>query len=104
MKNNKLFGGIPVLLVGDFNQKKPIGELATKSLLDLVKNKYDYDTRTKINNIASNECDDDGFMLVNYSPRKKKKKEPKSNAIFLSNKENIISDYSIGCKVLSEAR
>ena len=54
MKNNKLFGGIPVLLVGDFNQKKPIGELATKSLLDLVKNKYDYDTKTKINNIASN--------------------------------------------------
>ena len=104
IKNNKLFVGIPVLLVGDFNQKKPIGELATKSLLDLVKNKYDYDTRIKINNIASNECDDDGFMLVNYSPRKKKKKEPKSNAIFLSNKENIISDYSIGRKVLYKAR
>ena len=62
MKNNKLFGGIPVLLVGDFNQKKPIGELATKSLLDLVKNKYDYDTRTKINDIVSNEYDDDSFM------------------------------------------
>ena len=74
MKNNKLFRGISVLLIGDFNQKKLIGELATKSLLDLVKNKYDYDTRTKINNIASNECDDDGFILVNYSQGKKEKR------------------------------
>ena len=32
------------------------------------------------------------------------KKEPKSNVIFLINKENIITDYSIGFKVLSEAR
>ena len=104
MKINKLLGGILVLLVGNFNQKKPIGELATKSLLELVKNKYEYNIRTEINGITLNECDDDGFMLFNYSPRKKKKKEPKSNAIFSSNKENIISDYSIGCKVLSEAR
>ena len=104
MKNNKLFGGIPVLLVSDFNQKKPIGKLATKSLLELVKNKHEYNITTEINDIVSNECDDDGFMIVDYSSRKNRKKKPKSNAIFSSNKENIISDYSIGCKVLSEAR
>ena len=74
MKNNKLFGGIPVLLVRDFNQKKPIGELATKSLLELVKNKHKYNIRTEINDIVLNEYDDNGFMIVDYSSRKKRKK------------------------------
>ena len=43
-------------------------------------------------------------MLVHYSSRKKNKKEPKFNTILSSNKENIISNYSIGYKFLSEAR
>ena len=82
MNNNKLFGGILVLLVGDLNQKKPISELSTKSLLNLIKNKYDYNTRTKINDIESNECNDDGFILVDYSSRKKSKKEKKLMQFF----------------------
>ena len=89
MKVNKLFRGIQVLLISEFNQKKPISKLETKSLLELFNNKYEYNIRTKINNITSNECDDDGFILADYSSSKKKKKEPKSNAIF-SNKKEIL--------------
>ena len=42
---------------------------------------------------------------IPWGPRgPKKEKRTKIYVFFSSNKENIISDYSIGCKVLSEAR
>ena len=54
MKISKLFRGIPVLLISDFNQNKPISKLVIKSLLELIKNQYENNIRTNINNIVSN--------------------------------------------------
>ena len=70
MNNNLNFGGIPVLLVGDFNQKKPIGQLATTSLLELIKNKYEMKLQQEMNNIFSDESNDDGFMNVTQYQKK----------------------------------
>ena len=36
--------------------------------------------------------------------KKEREKKLKSDAIFFNNKENSLSDYSIGCEILSEAR
>ena len=104
MNNNLNFGGIPVLLVGDFNQKKPIGQLATTSLLELIKNKYEMKLQQEMNNILSDESNDDGFMNVTQYQKKRNRKKLKSDAIFFNNKENSLSDFSIGCEILSEAR
>ena len=102
--NNALFGGIKVLLVGDFNQKKPVGQLLTASLIDLIQNKYNYELQSNIKSIIETDSEDDGFMLVAQHSNKKKKKKIKSNAIFSNCKENVISDFSIGCNVLSKAK
>ena len=74
MNNNLNFGGIPVLLVGDFNQKKPIGQLATTSLLELIKNKYEMKLQQEMNDILSDESNDDGFMNVTQYQKKRKRK------------------------------
>ena len=41
MNNNLSFGGIPILLIGDFSQKNAICQLINTSLLKLIKNKYE---------------------------------------------------------------
>ena len=74
MNNNLNFGSIPVLLVGDFNQKKPIGQLATTSLLELIKNKYEMKLQQEMNDILSDESNDDGFMNVTQYQKKRKRK------------------------------
>ena len=74
MNNNLNFGGIPVLLVGDFNQKKPIGQLATTSLLELIKNKYEMKLQQEMNDILSDESNDDRFMNVTQYQKKRKRK------------------------------
>ena len=74
MNNNLNFGGIPVLLVGDFNQKKPIGQLATTSLLEWIKNKYEMKLQQEMDDILSDESNDDGFMNVTQYQKKRKRK------------------------------
>ena len=74
MNNNLNFGGIPVLLVGDFNQKTPIGQLATTSLLEWIKNKYEMKLQQEMDDILSDESNDDGFMNVTQYQKKRKRK------------------------------
>ena len=102
--DNALFGGIKVLLVGDFNQKKPVGQLLTASLIDWVQNKYNNEIQSNINTVIESDPENDGFMQVTHLHKKRRKKKLKSNAVFSNCKENIISDYSIGCEVLSKAK
>ena len=69
-----MFGGIKVLLVGDFNQKKPVGQLLIASLIDLIQNKYNNEIQSNINTIIETNSEDDGFMLVTQHGKKRKKK------------------------------
>ena len=90
------FGGIPVLLVGDYNQKKPVGELATKSLMELETNSHRLKTTRKSGKNSKKE--------VIRKLKTKQKPLPKSDALFSTNKCNAKSDHAIGCQILAAAR
>lgn len=80
MNNNLYFGGIPDLLVDDFNQKQPIGQLATTSLLKQVKNKYEMKIQLDINDNFSDRLNNNSYMKVSQC-QKKKEKEKNLNQI-----------------------
>ena len=54
--------------------------------------------------MLSDELNDDRFMHVTQYQKGKKRTKSKSDAIFFNNKENSLSDYIIGCKILSEVK
>ena len=81
---NEPFGGIKVLLVGDYNQKKPVdGDLATTSLMKLEKRKLEEEEHEKFDNTL---------------------RRTKHNSLLSNNEHNPSSDYSIGCKLLASAK
>ena len=64
INNNLNFGGILVLLVSNFNKKKSIGQLVTTSLLEQIKNKYKMKLKKGMNDIFSDESNDNRFINV----------------------------------------
>ena len=68
--SRELFGGVKIILVGDYNQKKPVGEIATTSLMKFVEN-----------------CEHMIFDGVAASQRKGKRKKNKSDEDTLLNND-----------------
>jgi hypothetical protein len=81
-KPDELFGGMPVLLVGDFNQKKPTGgELQTMDLL-----KYVIERQNEKNGLQDPSL------------------RQHSRAIYSESDMNKYSDKSLGCEILTQSR
>ena len=87
-KKDEIFGGMPVLLVGDYNQKPPIGGiLATADLMGHV------------TNAARNyKCS------KTTSSGKTKGRPIKSNAIFADSSHSAASNSAIGSRILASAK
>ncbi|CAJ1954286.1 unnamed protein product [Cylindrotheca closterium] len=89
---DQFFGGILVLLVGDFNQKEPVGGiLATTSLIKKVKNEIGHSKDT-----------------TNSEHRMKKKQklsiETTTPSLLDANCHNVVSDNNLGCNILAASR
>lgn len=96
LENSKDFGGVRILLVGDYNQKKPIGEIATKTSLKHIGNSKQAQTFSRRAKTAKRQR--------KTSQRKKQSQDQKSESLFSSHEHNCISDATLGCKILSNAR
>lgn len=100
---DQFFGGIPVLLVGDYNQKEPVGELATTSLMTYVQNKHQLevvDTMSEQNNSYQTPLPKRRRIQCEAGERSKTKED----SIFANSKYNETSDHVTGCQILANAR
>ncbi|CAJ1940741.1 unnamed protein product, partial [Cylindrotheca closterium] len=87
-KPDEYFGGIPVLLVGAFNQKEPVGGiLATTTLMKKVQNEQ---ATLQQHHTASNTT--------------KQRQYRSSTSLLNANVHNTASDSSLGSSILSASR
>src|SRR5210317_980477 len=97
----EVFGGIPILMVGDFNQKGPVGgTLATMSLMKKVMENKSLHIQSKARPPQNNpklhyECK---IARQIFEPLCKRQKR---DSFVTQNQRNCASDNSIGCEILA---
>ncbi|KAL3931624.1 MAG: hypothetical protein SGBAC_011222 [Bacillariaceae sp.] len=96
---------ICVLFVGDYNQKKPVGgPLATFSVLEKVGNEKQLAEQTLSREQQAKQKRRANRPKPKLIGKQKRNKDPRSDTIFAGNYHSWISDNSLGCNILAEAR
>jgi hypothetical protein len=114
--HNQYFGGIPILLVGDFNQKGPVkNDLITTSLMSLIKHKKNCERDLNNHPISDFDMARFGGQHEAVSTRHTSSEQPHSfhrqknigstsDAIHSKSKFRNGSPFRVGCEIFASAR